>query len=149
MSTPIHAQLTDAMARELYRRLYPGPIGTHDHYRTPESDLAENDRAYQAWDEGRQGYAPRLICTEVAEHVASVLMALPNIAVVELPKSPSEYWGPNHNPQWNHYPFTRVDGDEIEIGARCEHVFRTNVIEARVFAADVLAAADVAEAHHG
>lgn len=81
---------------------------------------------------------------EVPEIVAALKAA--QIGTVELPKSPSEYWGPNHDPQWNHYPFTRVDGDEIEIGARCEHVFRTNVIEARVFAADVLAAADVAEA---
>ncbi|MGV0785201.1 hypothetical protein [Mycolicibacterium sp. XJ775] len=67
-------------------------------------------------------------------------------AVVRLPESPSEYWGPEHQPQWNHYPFTRVDGDQVEIGARSEHVFRINVAEARVFAADVLAAADVAEA---
>lgn len=67
-------------------------------------------------------------------------------AVVKLPESPSEYWGPAHQPQWNHYPFTRVDGDQVEIGARSEHVFRINVAEARVFAADVLAAADIAEA---
>lgn len=65
--------------------------------------------------------------------------------LVKLPESPSEYWGPQHQPQWNHYPFTRVDGDEIEIGARCEHVFRVNVAEARIFAADILAATQVVE----
>lgn len=66
--------------------------------------------------------------------------------VVKLPVSPSEYWGAEHQPQWNHYPFTRVDGDEIEIGARSEHVFRINVAEARTFSADVLAAAAAVEA---
>lgn len=40
----------------------------------------------------------------------------------------------------------RIHGDEIEIGARSEHVFRINVAEARTFAADVFAAADDAEA---
>lgn len=71
------------------------------------------------------------------------------IELVELPKAPSEYWGPNHYPQWNHYPYTRVDGDEIEIGARCEHVFRINTLEAQVFAADVLAAAVAADGSTG
>lgn len=68
------------------------------------------------------------------------------IALSELPDSPSEYWGAAHQPQWNHYPFTRVDGNEVEIGARAEDVFRVNVTEAKVFAADVLAAVSFIEA---
>ncbi|WPH57691.1 hypothetical protein [Mycobacterium phage WXIN] len=68
------------------------------------------------------------------------------IGIVNLPASPSEYWGPAHQPQWNHYPFTRVDGDEIEIGARAEDVYRIDVAEARIFAADVLMAAEIAGA---
>ena len=68
-----------------------------------------------------------------------------NHAVVELPARPSEYWGPEHQPQWNHYPYTRVDGQDIEIGARSEHVFRVSVAEARIFAADVIAAAAEAD----
>jgi hypothetical protein len=88
------------------------------------------------------------LCDNWAEVILADFKAA-RIAVVELPQSPSEYWGAAHQPQWNHYPFTRVDGDEIEIGARCEHVYRINMMEARVFAADVLAAADAAEADHG
>lgn len=65
--------------------------------------------------------------------------------MAELPEQPSEYWGPQHQPQWNHYPFTRVDGDEIEIGARSEHIYRVNVAEARTHAADLLAAVRVVE----
>jgi len=65
--------------------------------------------------------------------------------IVRLPERPSEYWGPQHQPQWNHYPFTRVDGDQIEIGARSEHVYRVNATEAITFAADIMAAARVAE----
>ncbi|MEX3644486.1 hypothetical protein [Mycolicibacterium porcinum] len=84
------------------------------------------------------------ILNDEARNIVAALKAA-GIAVVKLPKSPSEYWGPEHQPQWNHYPFTRVCGNEVEVGARCEHVFRINVTEARVFAADVLAAADIAE----
>lgn len=80
-----------------------------------------------------------------AAHMDQVIAGLSGVAVTQLPKQPSEYWGPQHQPQWNHYPFTRVDGDEIEIGARCEHVFRVNVAEARIFAADILAATQVVE----
>lgn len=87
----------------------------------------------------------RAIRDRVAANILAALKADGQV-VVKLPTSPSEYWGPEHQPQWNHYPYTRVCGDDVEIGARCEHIFRMNAIEARVFAADVLAAADVAEA---
>lgn len=83
-----------------------------------------------------------------AAHILADLKAA-GYAVVKLPTGPSEYWGPEHQPQWNHYPFTRVDGDEIEVGARCEHVYRVNPAEARILAADLLAAAEHAEAHRG
>ena len=61
-------------------------------------------------------------------------------------REPSEYWGPNHEPQWNHYPFTRVDGTVIEVGARSEHVSRLSVREARTHAAEILAAVEWIEA---
>ncbi|AID58870.1 hypothetical protein PBI_GAIA_50 [Mycobacterium phage Gaia] len=81
----------------------------------------------------------------VAPRLADVLLALDGLAVVELPERPSEYWGPNSEPQWNHYPFTRVNGREVEVGARCEHVYRINPHEARIHAADLLEAANLAE----
>lgn len=86
----------------------------------------------------------RMADAAIAAHL--VELGQGGYVVVKLPESPSEYWGAAHQPQWNHYPFTRVDGDQVEIGARSEHVFRINVTEARVFAADVLAAAGTAEA---
>lgn len=86
----------------------------------------------------------RMADAAIAAHL--VELGQGGYVVVNLPIAPSEYWGADHQPQWNHYPYTRVDGDTVEIGARCEHVFRMSVAEARVFVADVLAAADAAEA---
>lgn len=87
------------------------------------------------------GYEPLIKLDEL-----KAALAASGFAVLELPKSPSEYWGPRHDPQWNHYPYTRVDGAEVEIGARREGVYRVNGAEARIFAADLLAAANVADA---
>ncbi|MBB3752490.1 hypothetical protein FHT44_005002 [Mycolicibacterium sp. BK634] len=59
---------------------------------------------------------------------------------------PSEYspWG---EPQWNSYPFVRVEddaeeGDEIVVGVSDEHLYKINPYEAQDFAASLLAAAD-------
>ncbi|SDT84477.1 hypothetical protein [Gordonia westfalica] len=65
--------VVERIARELYRRLYPGPIGTHDSARTRESDAAEMDMAYRKWDEGREGFAPGRQCREIAAHIAGLL----------------------------------------------------------------------------
>lgn len=62
------------------------------------------------------------------------------IVAVELPV-PSEY-GPNGEPQWNIYPFVRVEGGEIKLGATCEYLYTINAAEARGVAAALLAAAD-------
>ncbi|ART68178.1 hypothetical protein BTO20_05885 [Mycobacterium dioxanotrophicus] len=111
---------------------------------TAREKVAEAIRAARGWKpEHGFGYTDHLADAAIAAHLDA--LKTNGYALVKLPKSPSEYWGPEHQPQWNHYPYTRVDGDEIEIGARCEYVFRANVLEARVFAADVLAAADAAE----
>ncbi len=61
----------EAIAREVYRELYPGRIGTHDSKRTPESDLAESDLAYAVWDRGGEGFAPGRVCRRVADRVLS------------------------------------------------------------------------------
>lgn len=57
----------DAIARTIYRHLYPGPINKPDGTRTRETDIAEADAAYHTWDEGREGYAPGIKCRGVAD----------------------------------------------------------------------------------
>jgi hypothetical protein len=120
----------------------------------PVSDNMIRDKiasaiCYERWGEDGEVHHPSKWDEETADAaIAAHLQALTEAgyAVVKLPAAPSEYWGPEHQPQWNHYPYTRVDGDEIEVGARCDHVYRINVYEARILAADLLAAADAAEA---
>ncbi|WP_301121118.1 hypothetical protein [Mycolicibacterium fortuitum] len=116
----------------------------------PETVIAEALRCSSPFGPGGEaGSHPDWLrdwLDEVPEHLLAALKDDARIAVVKLPASPSEYWGPEHQPQWNHYPFTRVDRGEVEVGARCEHVYRIGVAEARIFAADLLAAADAAEA---
>lgn len=58
--------IRDEIARELYRRIYPGSVNTPDGKRTPESDAAELDRAYETWDEGGEGWAPGIRCHKFA-----------------------------------------------------------------------------------
>lgn len=65
-------------AREIYRQLYPGPICTHDSKRTPESDLREHDLAYEAWDRGKEGYAPGVICRKAAQRLADAGLLAPD-----------------------------------------------------------------------
>ena len=65
--------VVEAVAREVYRRLHPGRILTHDFKRTPESDAREADAAYAAWDAGREGWAPGRTCREIAARVVAVV----------------------------------------------------------------------------
>ncbi|MCV7174775.1 hypothetical protein [Mycolicibacterium sphagni] len=65
-------------------------------------------------------------------------------AQVELP-DPSEY-GPDGSPHWNAYPFVRIVNGEIEIGPSEPEQMKVNVIEAKAFAAALLAAAAWLEA---
>lgn len=111
---------------------------------TPRDKVAKAISAARGHAHPGLHYTEHLADAAIAAHLEA--LKADGYAVVTLPASPSEYWGAGHQPQWNHYPFTRVCGEDVEIGARCEHVYRINVIEARVFAADVLAAADAAEA---
>lgn len=67
MTAPAHTELREAIARELYRQIYPGAITTHDTRRTPESDLVEADRAYDTWDQGSEGFAPGRRCRRYAD----------------------------------------------------------------------------------
>ena len=62
-----------------------------------------------------------------------------SMVAVELPV-PSEY-PVDGEAQWNIYPFVRTNGDEIQLGAKCEHVYKINPNEAREVAAALLAAA--------
>ena len=62
----------EALARELYRRLYPGAINKNDSIRTPETDLAEEDRAYATWDLGGGGWAPRQRCYSLADALLAI-----------------------------------------------------------------------------
>lgn len=81
----------------------------------------------------------------VATRILGALKAA-RIAVVELPE-PSEWI--DGQPHWNDYPFVRLTpgaDDEIALGATCEHLYGINRHEARNVAADLLAAADAAEA---
>lgn len=50
------------------------------------------------------------------------------MVAVELPV-PSEY-PTEGEAQWNIYPFVRTNGDEIELGAQCEHVYTISASEA-------------------
>lgn len=65
--------VVEAVAREVYRRLHPGRILTHDSKRTPESDAREADTAYATWDAGREGWAPGRTCREVAARALAVV----------------------------------------------------------------------------
>jgi len=69
----LYESMRERVAREVYRELYPGVIGTHDSERTEESDLAEADRAYLTWDNGNEGFAPGIVCRRVADRVLAVL----------------------------------------------------------------------------
>lgn len=62
------------------------------------------------------------------------------MVAVELPE-PSEY-SPSSEPQWNTYPFVRIEHGEIQLGASCEYLYTINAAEARGVAAALLAAAD-------
>lgn len=62
------------------------------------------------------------------------------MVAVELPV-PSEYPAEGEA-QWNIYPFVRTHGGEIQLGAKCEHIYTINVAEARGVAAALLAAVD-------
>jgi len=59
----------ERLARELYRRIYPGNVNTHDSKRTDASDAAEFDRAYETWDAGDEGRAPGTTCRHPGESV--------------------------------------------------------------------------------
>lgn len=61
----------ERLARELYRRIYPGDVNTPDSKRTDESDAAEFDRAYATWDAGNEGWAPGTRCREIADALIS------------------------------------------------------------------------------
>ena len=79
---------------------------------------------------------------EFAASIPRLLAALKaaSVAVVELPAL---------SEQGAAYPFVRLTpgaDDEIALGATCEHLYGINRHEARNVAADLLAAADVAEA---
>ena len=67
--TPPADDVREALAREIYRRLYPGDINTPDSMRSAESDAKERDRAYKTWDRGREGYAPGAICRRLADAI--------------------------------------------------------------------------------
>lgn len=120
--------------------------------------IAKSNRSHRRVDGYNDIYRQVIYCeccdlveythdTHEAHQADAAIAALTaaGMELVKLPKTPSEYWGPLHQPQWNRYPFTRVDGDEIEIGARSEGVYRINILEARGFAADLVAAAKVVE----
>lgn len=61
------------------------------------------------------------------------------MVAVELPE-PSEWH--DGEPQWNIFPFVRVEGGEIKLGAKCEYLYTISSAEARGVAAALLAAAD-------
>ena len=63
--------------------------------------------------------------------------------LVKLPM-PGEY-GPGGQRIWNDYPFVKQRGEDILLGASCEHVYTINCHEARLVAGDLLAAANHAE----
>ena len=63
----------EEVARELYRQLYPGPINTPDRQRTPESDVAEHERAYDIWDAGAEGWSPGIQCRHIADALVAML----------------------------------------------------------------------------
>lgn len=69
LSSPPADDVREALAREIYRRLYPGDINTPDSMRSAESDAKERDRAYKTWDRGREGYAPGAICRRLADAI--------------------------------------------------------------------------------
>jgi len=61
------------------------------------------------------------------------------MVAVELPE-PSE-WTAEGQPQWNIYPFVRIEAGEIKLGATCEYLYTINAAEAEGVAAALLAAA--------
>jgi hypothetical protein len=76
----------DRIARELFRRLYPASITTHDMNRTRESDLREADRAYGQWDSGRRDMRHER-CFGIAD---SLLALVPVLAAEPTTDEPSD-----------------------------------------------------------
>lgn len=68
------ADLRARIARECYRQLYPGPIGTPDSQRTSASDQLERDKAYVTWDTNRAGFAPTAICMNLADAIVRLIL---------------------------------------------------------------------------
>lgn len=107
----------------------------------------------QQWDASLMNLSLRCRCWHAVTgredhtaHQAAMILAAQREAgyvVVQLPE-PDEYPIEGEK-QWNIYPFVRTNGDEIELGAKCEHIYTINPTEARGTAAALLAAAEAAE----
>lgn len=67
MTAADQGEAREALAREAYRYLHPGPVNLPDSQRSRETDLMEADDAYRLWDEGRAGPAHVRQCEGLAD----------------------------------------------------------------------------------
>ena len=112
--------IEEEIARELYRCLYPGSVNTPDSARTPESDAAEFDRAYETWDAGREGWAPGIRCRESAARLMPLVRRAQAEALRDAAKAleaTTEFLDPDRRTDLSYINCTAMDVRQLLIRA--------------------------------